>query len=122
MTFEQALRAGYTGRIECRSYLDWLKTLPCDTCGAGAPSDPSHYNGFKGMATKAPDLLSIPQCRPCHDQYERGNPDYAYAAGDGTGEKVFLARCAIYLLQFFYEERMRLTFKGRNGYQGPYGE
>ena len=32
LSFEQALRAGYTGKILCRPYLDWLKTLPCFRC------------------------------------------------------------------------------------------
>jgi hypothetical protein len=102
MTFEQALRAGMTGRIECRAYLDWLKTLACDTCGAGAPSDPSHFNGFKGMGTKAPDLFSIPQCRSCHELYERGPGASGY---DPKGRR-WLERAALYLLRAFYEGRL----------------
>jgi hypothetical protein len=104
MTFDRALRAGYVGRIECRPYLDWLKTLPCDTCGAPAPSDPSHLNSYKGMGTKAPDLFSIPQCRGCHEEYER-DPGWEWHAGDGPG--YFLQRCAIYLLQAFFEGRLK---------------
>jgi hypothetical protein len=72
LTFEQAVRAGYTGRIELRAYLDWIKTLPCDTCGKPGPSDPSHLNSFKGQSTKSPDPFAIPECRMCHEQYERG--------------------------------------------------
>jgi hypothetical protein len=63
MTFIQAVRAGYAGRIESRAYLDWIKTMPCDTCGAPGPSDPSHVNAFKGQGTKSPDLFAIPECR-----------------------------------------------------------
>jgi hypothetical protein len=102
LTFEQALARGYAGRIECRPYLDWLKTLPCDCCGAPPPSDPSHIdNHNKGMGTKTPDLWAIPECRRCHEVYEHGgNPD---TASDRR------SRAALYLLQAFFEGR--LVFK-----------
>jgi hypothetical protein len=98
ISFMQAVRSGYTGRIECRPYLDWLKTLPCSTCGRlpgdpHNPIDPSHVNAFKGQGTKSPDLWAIPECRPCHESYERG-PGFQDAR---------LARAAIYLLQAIYE-------------------
>lgn len=98
MSWEQALRAGYTGRIELAPYLRWLKTLPCDTCGrAGTdhnPIDPSHYNGYKGAGTKAPDPMSIPQCRVCHERYER------------AGDPQFLTRAALYLTRAIWEGRL----------------
>lgn len=97
MTFEEALRSGHAGRIECRAYLDWLKTLPCDTCHAGPPSDPSHINSYKGTGTKAPDLFSIPQCRACHEHYERSAQ---------PTDAMFLQRCAVYLLRAFWEGRL----------------
>jgi hypothetical protein len=96
VTFEQALRAGYTGRIECPRYIAWIKTLPCDTCGAPPPSDPSHLdNGFKGTGTKAPDTLTIPQCRQCHETFER----------NGSKADVIprMARAALYLTQAVFE-------------------
>lgn len=96
LTFEQALRLGYTGRIELRDYLDWLRTLPCDSCGARPPSDPSHVNSFKGASTKSPDPWAIPQCRRCHERYERGAP----AADE------HLRRAAVYLLQAIFEGRL----------------
>jgi hypothetical protein len=100
MTFEQALARGYTGRIECRPYLDWLKTLPCDSCNAPPPSDPSHLNNHnKGVGTKTPDLWAIPECRRCHDLYE----------SKSTGPTERRARAALYLLQAFFERR--LVFK-----------
>ena len=99
LSFEQALRFGYTGRIELRPYLDWVKGLRCDTCGAPPPSDPSHVNSFKGGATKSPDPWAIPQCRNCHESYELG-PPYA-------DER--LRRAAIYLLQAIYEGHLRWT-------------
>lgn len=100
MTFIKALQVGYAGRIECRPYLDWLKTLPCATCGAGAPSDPSHYNGLKGMGTKSADLLAIPQCRKCHEHYELSG-GYLF-----EGSFDFLELAALYLLQAYFEGRL----------------
>lgn len=98
VTFEQALRAGYTGRIECPRYIAWIKTLPCDTCGAPGPSDPSHLdNAFKGMGTKSPDTMAIPQCRGCHDAYERGQEDRHVSVHDR------MARAALYLTQAIFE-------------------
>ena len=75
LTFEQALRFGYTGRIVLSSYLDWVGTLPCSRCGAPPPSDPSHVNAYKGIGTKSPDPWAIPECRRCHEFYERGAAD-----------------------------------------------
>lgn len=116
MTFEQALRGGHAGRILSQPYLDWLKTLPCDTCGWGAPSDPSHINSFKGMGTKAPDLMAIPQCRNCHELYERGEDPVAQSLAPPLTEPPerplryrrdqFLARCAIYLIRAYWEGRL----------------
>ena len=42
---------------------DFIKTQRCDTCGASAPSDPSHYPS-RGAGGTAKDLF--PQCRECH--------------------------------------------------------
>lgn len=98
MPFAQALRAGMTGEIRLRAYLDWIKTLPCHRCRAPAPSDPSHPNFYKSQKNKAPDPLAIPECRTCHEEYEhRGNPD----------EQARLARAAMYMLQAIYEGRLK---------------
>ena len=101
LSFEQALRLGYTGRIELRDYLDWVKTLPCAKCGAPPPSDPSHLNSFKGTATKSPDPWAIPECRQCHESYERGP-----ALVD---ERLRIA--AVYLLQAIYEGHLQWARK-----------
>lgn len=97
MAFDQAVRLGYTGRIELRPYLDWIKELPCDTCAAPSPSDPSHVNAFKGTGTKSPDLFAIPQCRRCHELYERG-PGL-------SEERIF--RAAFYMLRAVYEGKLK---------------
>ena len=92
MAFDIALRLGYTGRIECRPYLDWIKTLPCDTCHRPPPSDPSHVNGYKGTGTKSPDFFAIPECRACHENYERCPPE----VDDRVRRAAFYMLCAIY--------------------------
>lgn len=101
LTFEQAVRLGYTGRIELPGYLAWLKTLPCDTCGLLGtdlnPIDPSHVNSYKGQGTKSPDPLAIPECRMCHENYERCPPQ--------ADERV--RRAAWYLLRAIYEGRLK---------------
>lgn len=98
MTFEQALRLGYTGPIRLPGYIAWVKTLPCDSCQQTAPSDPSHPNFFKSQKNKAPDPLAIPECRNDHECYERnGFPE----------EERRLARAALYMLQAIYEGRLK---------------
>lgn len=48
---------------------DWISSLPCDTCGAPPPSDPSHYPSRGAGGTKK-DLF--PQCRSCHEELGAG--------------------------------------------------
>jgi len=96
MPFQYALRLGYAGRIECRQYLKWLKEQECATCRCAPPSDPSHLNGWKGMGTKSPDLMAIPQCRSCHDEYER----------DGMPEEEFLRLAMLHIVQAYSEGRL----------------
>jgi len=98
LSFEQALRLGYTGPIRLPGYIAWLKTLPCHHCLAPAPSDPSHPNFFKSQRNKAPDPLAIPECRDDHECYERnGFPD----------EEHRLARAALFMLQAIFEGRLK---------------
>ena len=98
MSFERALISGYLGRIEHRAYLDWIKTLPCDDCGAAPPSDPSHSNTHKGMGTKSPDWWAIPQCRECHDAYECEPSRFE--------RERHLRRAALYLLRAIVEGKL----------------
>lgn len=96
VTFEQAVRAGYTGRIESEKYIAWIRTLDCDTCRAPGPSDPSHLdNGFKGTGTKSPDYWAIPECRRCHEIYEA-------AVNSKSLVQPRMARAAIYMLHWIY--------------------
>lgn len=69
MTFEQALRAGYVGRIEDEKYLAFVRKLPC--CCCGKPGEVAHHPiqiGFGGKSTKAPDLWAIPMTAECHNR------------------------------------------------------
>lgn len=97
LSFEHALRLGYTGPIRLPQYVAWVKTLPCHKCFTPGPSDPSHPNFFKSQKNKGPDPLTLPECRADHDLYERGGPDEQYR----------LARAAIYMLQAIYEGRLK---------------
>lgn len=112
MTTEQAIRSGMCGRIECAGYTRWLKTLPCDTCGRHGtehnPIDPSHFNGYKGAGTKAPDLMAMPQCRECHERYERLGMAAFCRPGEPIPEvDLFLARCMLYIVRAFWEDRLK---------------
>lgn len=55
-------------RWRCRSYLDWVKTLPCVVSGAPA-DDPHHVIGYdiRGIGLKAPDWASFPLTRHEHE-------------------------------------------------------
>jgi hypothetical protein len=68
LTFRDALKTGHLGRIEDRSYLDWVKSLECCVCNTPA-DDPHHIVvSGKGMGTKTPDYWAIPLCRQHHDE------------------------------------------------------
>lgn len=52
-----------------KTYLEWVKSLPCSHCFAPAPSNPHHIKGvghFSGASLKAPDQYVMPLCTPCH--------------------------------------------------------
>lgn len=69
MSFEQALRKGFAGRMENERYTRWVKSLPC--CACRVPADDPHHPydvGFGGKATKVPDYWCIPLCREHHDE------------------------------------------------------
>lgn len=97
MAFPVALRLGYVGEIRLPGYLKWIKTLPCRHGHPGGV-DASHPNFFKSQVRKGPDPLALPECRDCHESYERnGFPD----------EESRLAAAALYMLQAIYEGRLK---------------
>jgi hypothetical protein len=57
--------------VRNKKYTDWVKSLECCVCGA--PADDPHHGialgyGEGGTGTKACDLLTMPMCRPCHNE------------------------------------------------------
>lgn len=53
------------------SYLAFVRKLPCSCCGATPGGDAHHAIGighFSGVGLKAPDSLTMPLCRTCHDR------------------------------------------------------
>jgi len=74
LTFRQALQRGYL-EVRSRAYMDAVKALPCVACNAPA-DDPHHLYGvgYRGAATKSPDIWAIPVCRRCHDELHHDVP------------------------------------------------
>jgi hypothetical protein len=48
-------------------YAEYIRQLPCCSCGAAPPSEPSHVR-TRGAGGKMQD--QVPHCRRCHDLYE----------------------------------------------------
>lgn len=62
--------------VRSRKLLAAIKTLPCQCCGASAPSDPSHSNQSchgKGTRVKASDVYVAAMCRTCHRMIDQGS-------------------------------------------------
>jgi len=60
-------------------YLEWIKRQPCQGCSRPGPSVPHHLKGDfnqSGAGMKAPDLLSMPLCKMCHDSHHTAPPDW----------------------------------------------
>ena len=49
-------------------YLDYVRGLPCASCGRIGPSDPHHISWVEGTRAggKADDSYVLPLCRLCH--------------------------------------------------------
>lgn len=101
LTFRQALKRGYAGRMEDGAYLGWVRTLPCVSCDSGG-SDPHHPIdvGYKGGATKVPDYWCFPLCRNCHDALHH-NP-----AGWEEVNGLQLEHAVVTMTQAIYEGRL----------------
>ena len=76
-----ASAAGMAPAVPKREYvrspelLAAVRKLPCQHCGAPAPSDPAHSNwqGGKGMGVKADDSLIASLCRKHHQDIDQGS-------------------------------------------------
>lgn len=61
-----------------KSYLEWVKTLPCRNCTnhKGRTIEAHHPKGHmygSGMGLKSHDDLAVPLCSQCHRMYHDGN-------------------------------------------------
>ena len=58
-----------------RPLLDLAHFLPCQWCGKGTASEPSHSNQQihgKGMSIKAHDVFFAALCHDCHAEIDQG--------------------------------------------------
>lgn len=58
-------------RFETR-HVQAVKELPCAVCGQGGPSDAHHILEGRTPGRKAPDALTIPLCKDCHQGSHNG--------------------------------------------------
>lgn len=73
-------------RITNEHFLAWLRSRPCDFCGAPSPSEPHHVQtvGAGGM-----DYDALSSCRRCHDLIQdRHWPEFLPIMGVGTLSEV----------------------------------
>lgn len=64
------------------------RRLPCFTCGAPPPSDPSH---IKSRGADGKDDAVIPQCRPCHRAFH-SEGRFSFFTKRGLDPEVLLNR------------------------------
>lgn len=62
--------------MRSKAYLRRVAELPCQICGASAPSQASHSNQAqhgKGRGIKASDEYTAALCPSCHYEIDQGN-------------------------------------------------
>ncbi len=62
--------------VRSRPLLNAIKALPCQHCGAAAPSDPAHSNMAqhgKARGKKSSDLFVAALCRADHHELDQGS-------------------------------------------------
>nr|WP_299241430.1 hypothetical protein [uncultured Halomonas sp.] len=83
-----------TKPFRSRRYLNWVASQPCAMCQA--PADEAHHligiGGYSGMGTKAPDDLSIPACRSCHEHIH-ARPELIYGQWENIARTLHRAIC-----------------------------
>lgn len=60
--------------------LAYIRTLDCIVCGKPGPSEATHLRigHVAGTGQKPADILTVPQCRRCHDEEGRIGPPKAW--------------------------------------------
>jgi hypothetical protein len=61
---KHAVRRWHRGPARDARYLAWIRSLPCEICGANAEA--AHTGSDGGMAIKAVDWTAVPLCGACH--------------------------------------------------------
>ena len=61
---KHAARRWHRGPARDARYLAWIRTLPCEICGALAEA--AHTGDDGGMGQKAADWTAVPLCHRCH--------------------------------------------------------
>ena len=66
--------------VRDRKYRKWLKSLWCLGCGQNWGLDACH-TGPHALSRKGCDMLCIPLCRPCHEEFDANPQDFAWGHG-----------------------------------------
>jgi hypothetical protein len=66
-----------------KTYLAWIREMPCIACGVEGRSVAAHTGTDGGMSQKASDYSCVPLCADCHTQA----PGAYHRAGRGTFER-----------------------------------
>lgn len=94
--------------IRDKKHLEFIRSLPCVTCGASPKSDPSHIsigNG-KAMGRKVADNFTVPQCRVCHSKVHQSGEITFWDRFGGAEDASKLAN-VLYLVSGDYLEATR---------------
>lgn len=77
-------------KIQCKAYLDWVRTKPC--CACGSPSVDAHHVKARGAGNgKQNDFLAVPLCRFHHSElHQMGTRALANAGTDVWQEAAWL--------------------------------
>jgi len=94
-------------------HLAYIRTLPCATCQALAPSEACHirYQNDGGMGTKPSDFATIPQCHECHMKSHEGQ--LSFWGGEDGIEKAKTLALALWTLTGDWGRGVRIVLKFR---------
>ena len=84
------------------AYLDWIRAMPCLSCGAPEPSEP-HHVVTGGMSNKCSDAHTVPLCHRCHRLAQAHQWD-VLVMRYGFGAAEMWKGCAILIERWFCNE------------------
>jgi hypothetical protein len=85
--------------VRSRRYLAFVRSHPCCSCGALAPSEAHHW-GPRAVGEKTDDLRTVPLCRRCHDAWH-GPAGTLPGRDRATSERLMLAVQVGLLVRYF---------------------